>query len=61
MKKIYLIALCLCCITSLFAQRPTESKTFFISGKVIDKDTKDPLEYATVVLKNLKNKKLVEE
>lgn len=58
MKKIYLIALCLCCITSLFAQRPTESKTFFISGKVIDKDTKDPLEYATVVLKNLKNKKI---
>jgi hypothetical protein len=58
MKKLYIAIICLLSITTVFAQRPTQSKAFFISGKVIDKDTKDPLEYATVVLKNLKNQKI---
>jgi len=58
MKNIYIAVICLLCITAGFAQRPTQSKSFSISGKVIDKDTKEPLEYATVVLKNLKSKKI---
>ena len=60
MKKIYLVAICIFAIASVFAQRPTASqaKTFTVSGVIIDKDTKEPLEYATVVFKNLKNTKI---
>lgn len=58
MRKITLLTIFLCCISTVFAQKSRPGKTFSISGKVIDKDTKEPLEYATVVLKNLKNKKI---
>ena len=58
MRKIILTLICLLNITAIFAQKTTQKATFSISGKVIDKDTKEPLEYATIVLKNLKNNKL---
>jgi outer membrane receptor protein involved in Fe transport len=58
MKNTILVLICLFSISALFAQSPSQAATFAISGKVIDKDTKQPLEYATVVLKNLKNSKL---
>jgi hypothetical protein len=58
MKNVSIIAVCMFCITTLFAQRPAQSKSFIITGKVIDKDTKEPLEYATAVFKNLKSQKI---
>ena len=57
MKKIILVALCLISITSLNAQRQ-KAATFTITANVIDAQTKEPLEYATIVLRNLKNKKV---
>ncbi|MFT5761698.1 MAG: hypothetical protein ACI8WA_000816 [Polaribacter sp.] len=58
MKKSLLILICLLSISAIYAQRPTQVATYSISGKVIEKDTKQPLEYTTVVLKNLKDNKL---
>lgn len=59
MKKTLLAVVCLLSITAIFAQRPTLlQNSYTISGIIIDKDTKQPLEYATVVLKNLKNSKI---
>ena len=44
---------------TLHAQRPTTNvKKYVITGKVIDKDTKQPLEYATIVLTSVKSKKV---
>ncbi|MDO5971194.1 outer membrane beta-barrel family protein [Flavivirga aquimarina] len=42
----------------LSAQRP-ESKEVNITGKVIDKETKEPLEYATIALFNKRQNKIV--
>ncbi len=58
MKKSILVLICLLSISAIYAQRPTQAETFAVSGKVLDKDSKQPLEYATVVLKNLKDNKL---
>ena len=51
----------LCCafyVNTICAQRPTQRKNLTITGNVIDKASKTPLEYATIVLKNLKSKKI---
>lgn len=44
--------------TLLFSQNPSTEKEITISGKVIDENTKQPLEYATIILKNTKNNKI---
>jgi outer membrane receptor for ferrienterochelin and colicins len=41
-----------------FAQRP-EPKKIKVTGKIIDKSTSQPLEYATIVLQSVKNPELV--
>ena len=53
MKKITLLLLCLLTSTYLLAQKPN-IKTISITGKIVDANTNQPLEYATVVLKNTK-------
>ena len=56
MKKLFLLALILN-FGLLFSQRPQTQRPFpiNITGTVIDKDTKQPLEYATLVLQSIRN------
>jgi len=53
MKNITLLLFYLLTSTYLFAQKPN-NESISITGKVIDANTKQPLEYATIVLKNTK-------
>ncbi len=57
MKKNILIIILFCISFSINAQQ-RDSQTFEISGKIIDDESKEPLEYATVVLTSLKSKKV---
>jgi len=57
MYKAILFAIFLSVPFSINAQQPTFQK-FQISGKVIDKETQQPLEYATIVLTSLRSKKV---
>ena len=54
MQKLFLVTT-LCLSLSLYAQRPQERKAITITGKVVDQETGVPLEYATLVLQNLRN------
>lgn len=54
MKNLLTFIFCTLFTTILIAQE----KSHNISGIVIDKASKDPLEYATIVFKNLKNQKV---
>lgn len=56
-KKILIVALTLFLSITAFAQRP-ESKKITITGKVIEKGTNLPLEYATIVFENSTTKQL---
>jgi hypothetical protein len=44
--------------TFVFSQNPSTEKEITLTGKVIDQETKQPLEYATIILKNTKNQKI---
>ena len=57
MKKNILIII-LFCISFYINAQQGNSQTFEISGKIIDNESKEPLEYATVVLTSLKSKKV---
>ena len=52
MKKKYFGLLYLLGMLITYGQRPGGSTKFIITGKVIDKETNQPLEYATITLKN---------
>lgn len=61
MKKFTIFILFFCFSIIINAQRNPEARNsvkYTISGKVIDKDTKQPLQYATVVLTSVKSKKV---
>ena len=56
MKKLFLISFLIITTKLSFSQSPSESipnddAKIYLSGKVIDKETEQGLEYATVVLK----------
>ena len=52
MKKTILICLSFLIGNFTYSQRPQNFEKIKLSGKVIDKETQQPLEYATVTLKN---------
>ena len=56
-KKLLIAVVTLFISLTAFAQRP-ESKKITVSGKVIEKGTDLPLEYATIVFENIKTKQL---
>lgn len=57
-KKITLFICCLFTATFLIAQKPTNTSNISVTGKVLDSKTNQPLEYATVVLKNTTTQKI---
>ena len=61
MKKIQIItALILCCLSmATFAQPNAGKAKVIITGNVVEKTSKLPLEYATITLKNTQNPKAV--
>jgi len=57
MKKIHSLVTFLVLITTLFsfAQQKPQTKKVKVTGKVIEKSTNQPLEYASVYAQNTKN------
>ena len=51
-KKFTLFICCFFTIATLFSQKSNTSNSIIISGKVIDSKSKQPLEYATIIIKN---------
>ncbi|MDB4204499.1 TonB-dependent receptor [Polaribacter sp.] len=51
-KKFTLFICCFFGIATLFSQKLNTSNSVIISGKVIDSKSKQPLEYATIIIKN---------
>ena len=52
MKKTFTVVLSLWMGISLYAQRPDNFQKIVLSGVVLDQETQEPLEYATITLKN---------
>ena len=58
MKKITLLLICFLVSATSIAQKKGNKQGIIISGKIVDSKTNQPLEYATVVLKNSRTKKI---
>lgn len=56
-RKFLLIIFCFV-VTSLSFGQETTNNTITISGKIVDATTKQPLEYATIILKNTKTQEI---
>ena len=52
-KKLPLVLFCLFATPLLFAQQPTNTINISLKGKVVEANSNAPLEYATIVLKNI--------
>ena len=58
MKKLFLVFVWIIPILAL-AQKPQNFKPIQITGTVIDKDTGQPLEYATLIVQSIRNPKRI--
>ena len=57
-QKITLFICCLFTITTLFSQNSKSTNNIKVSGKVIDANSNQPLEYATIIIKNTETQKV---
>jgi hypothetical protein len=57
-QKILLFICCLCTVSILFSQKQNNPSIINISGKVVDTRTNQPLEYATIIIKNTETEKV---
>jgi hypothetical protein len=56
-KNIFFIC-CLFTLSTLFSQKQSNPNSITISGKVVDTKTNQPLEYATIIIKNSETEKV---
>ena len=54
----WILICCLFSITFLSGQEISNSAAFFVYGKILEEETNQPLEYATIILKNTETKKI---
>jgi hypothetical protein len=57
-QKILLFICCLFTLSTLFSQKQNNPNSINISGKVVDTRTNQPLEYATIIIKNTETEKV---
>ena len=60
LNKLTLIGLFLLIANSTFGQRPQNIRKFILTGIVIDQETEQPLEYATITLKNQRRPEMLQ-
>lgn len=56
--KNWILLYCLFSITLLFGQKTIKSDSFIVFGTILDFETNQPLEYATIILKNTESQKI---
>jgi outer membrane receptor protein involved in Fe transport len=57
-QKILLFICCLFTVSILFSQKQNNPNSIHISGKVVDTRSNQPLEYATIIIKNTETEKV---
>ena len=56
--KNWIVLYCLYSITLLFGQETIKSESFIVYGTILEIETNQPLEYATIILKNTETQKI---